>query len=111
MLDLSDCTSFEELAYALAGVYSLTLCGGAIRLLVQALPGRTVCAIKQYGGILYVFVDLGKPDAPRAAWDMFQCWRASFLEPKVTDDGVVELRPLGRVPDPPTGPIPLSVGG
>lgn len=109
MLDMLDSTSMEELACALAGTYSLTLCGGRIRVLCRPLPGRAISALQRVGDVIYVFLDLDKPRAPRTAWEMVQDWRASFLEPEVTGPGRVELIPLQRLPDPPETPVTLTL--
>jgi hypothetical protein len=107
LVDLLDGTSMEELSCALAGSYSLTLCGGKVRLLCRSLPGRAISALQRVGEVIYIFVDLDKPSAPRTAWEMIQDWRASFLEPNITDTGTLQLIPLQRIADPPDEPVTL----
>lgn len=107
MIHLLDPTALAQLAAALSGTYSLTLCEGRVRLLCRSLPDRAVCAAKHVDGILYVFVDLDKPRAIPEAWDMIQEWRALFLEPHVSNSGV-QLVPLPRLPEP-SGPCPLTL--
>lgn len=107
MIHSLDPAALAQLATALSGTYSMTLCEGRVRLLCRSLPDRWVCAAKHVGDVLYVFVDLDKPRAIHEAWDMIQDWRASFVEPQVSNRGV-ELVPLPRLPEP-VGPCPLSL--
>lgn len=110
MLDIFDSESLDELSAALAGTYSMTLCGGAVRLLCRQLPGRTVSALLRISGVLYVILDLDKPCAVREAWTMIQEWRTSYVQPRVSPDGSVDLIPLARLPEPP-GPASLTFAG
>lgn len=101
MITKLDQSSLDELAAALSGSYSTTLCGGQVRILCRPLPGRAVCAAQRANGVLYVVVDLAKPDAFREARQMLSEWRAEFLEPYVTSEGCVELIPMTRLPEVP----------
>ena len=108
MLDVLDDSSLQQLAAALSGLYSLTLCNGTVRLLCRDLPGRAVCAITHFDDLTYIVVDLDKPAAPRTAWNMVQEWRESLMEP-VFKDGGIALVPLPPLQGP-CGPTRLILG-
>lgn len=102
MITKLDQASLDELAAALSGSYSSTLCGGRVRVLCRPLPGRAVCAAQRAGDVLYIVVDLAKPNALCEARQMLSDWRAEFLEPTFAEDGSVALVPLARIPEPGT---------
>lgn len=108
MFDVLDDSMLSQLAAALCGVYSLTLCDGTVRVLCRDLPGRAVCAITRLDPITYIVIDLAKPSATRTAWNMIREWRESLVEP-VVKDGRVELVPLPPLPSP-DSPARLILG-
>jgi hypothetical protein len=108
MLDMLDESSLQQLAVALSGLYSLTLCNGTVRVLCRGLPGRSVCAITHVDSMTYIVIDLDKPAAIRTAWNMVREWRESLVEP-VVKDGHVELVPLSPLPTCDT-PTQMSLG-
>lgn len=56
-----------ELMGLLSGEYVTTLAGGRIVVICTHLDGSAACAMARHSGVLYVFVDLSKPDAMRHA--------------------------------------------
>lgn len=56
-----------ELMGFLSGEYITTLAGGRIIVVCTHLDGSAASAMARHGGVLYVFVDLSKPDAMRHA--------------------------------------------
>lgn len=56
-----------ELMGFLSGEYVTTLAGGRIVVVCTQLDGSAASAMARHGGVLYIFVDLTKPDAMRQA--------------------------------------------
>lgn len=56
-----------ELMGLLSGEYVTTLAGGRIVVVCTHLDGSAASAMARHCGVLYVFIDLAKPDAMRHA--------------------------------------------
>ena len=77
MTSFADEACLEELIAALSGSsgltsgsYDRTLCDGSVELRSRPLGGRAVCAAITVNGVLWVFIDLAKPDVLEQARDM-----------------------------------------
>jgi hypothetical protein len=89
-----DESSLAELLAALphcpdptAGLSDLTLIEGLIEVRYRPLEGRAVCAAMTVDGVLWVVIDLNKPNALQQAREMLEEWRHSFMQPTADRTG------------------------
>ncbi len=68
-----------------AGSSDLTLAEGFIEVRCRPLEGRAVCAAMTVDGVLWVAIDLDKPNALEQARQMLEEWRACYLQPTATE--------------------------
>jgi hypothetical protein len=88
---LVDESCLDELIAALsgpstlpAGSSDLTLCEGFLEVRCRPLDARAVCAAMTVDGVLWVVIDLDKPNALGQAAEMLEEWRTSYLQPTMT---------------------------
>jgi hypothetical protein len=68
-----------------SGSSDLTLCEGLLEIRGRPLDGRAVCAAMTVDGVLWVVIDLDKPNALAQAREMLEEWRTSHLKRTVTE--------------------------
>jgi hypothetical protein len=68
-----------------SGWSDLTLCEGFLEVRCRPLDGRAVCAAMTVDDVLWVVIDLDKPNAVGQAREMLEEWRASHLQRTVTE--------------------------
>jgi hypothetical protein len=78
-------TALSALHHPTAGSSDLTLAEGFIEVRCRPLEGRAVCAAMTVDGVLWVVIDLNKPNALEQARQMLEEWRACYLQPTVTE--------------------------
>jgi len=68
-----------------SGWSDLTLCEGLLEVRCRPLEGRAVCAAMKIDDVLWVVIDLDKPNAVGLAQEMLEEWRTSHLQRTVTE--------------------------
>jgi len=68
-----------------AGSSDLTLVEGFIEVRCRPLEGRAVCAAMTVDGVLWVVIDLDKPEALEQTRDMLEEWYTKHLQPTLTE--------------------------